>query len=108
MKNLKRWIALLLLTALFFTSCSTAGGGSALSVVLAENENITILSENPVTVASGEDAVFQIEVAPGFSIRESSAYTYADGYITVKNVQFPTTVIVGTDFDVEVWLNADP
>ena len=109
MNRWKQWLAWLIFTALFLSSCNTSdGGGLKLPVVLIENENITILSENPVAVTSGGDAVFQVEVTPGFTVRESESYTYTDGYITVKNVLYPTSVTVGLDFNFESWINADP
>ena len=62
-------------------------------VMLEENENITILGENPVSVPVGGDARIAVELPEGFKIDAvSHGAEYEDGVVTLSGVQFPTTV----------------
>jgi hypothetical protein len=65
-------------------------------------------AQNPVMVAPGEDAVFPVTLDIGFDVRESDAYTYADGLLTVHDVRYPSTVSVNVSFDSTMWAGLSP
>lgn len=76
-------------------------------VMLQENEGITILGENPVSVNVGADASFVVKVSDGYKIDSlSHGAAYENGMVTLTDVKFPTTVEATThelkDFKVVV------
>lgn len=60
-----------------------------------QGSGFEVISENPVKIRSGEDAVFKINISEGYKVSEeqSSAVEYdADsGTVTIRNVKYPTT-----------------
>ena len=66
-------------------------------VMLQENEGITILGENPVTVPVGGDASFAVQIRDGYKIAQlGQGAVYEDGIVTLTGVKFPTTVEITT------------
>lgn len=59
-------------------------------------------------VQPGQSAVFPVKLDLGFEVRESDAYTYADGMLTVHDVRYPSTVKVGVTFDSTMWAGLSP
>ena len=111
MKKWRQWLSGLVLLSLLRPAC-TAGGQEEkpyeIPVLLSAVDGMTVEGDNPVLVATGEDAMFSVKLDIGFSVLESERYSYADGKLTVKNVRYPATVGVGLDFDVSVWSSVDP
>ena len=110
--NRNAQLALLLAFAILFTSCAVSlprdGQQYTVSVMLEAQNGLTVLSQNPMDVAAGEDATFEVSLAAGFTVTESDRYTYADGRLTVHDVRYPITLAVGLDFDVTAWAGMDP
>ena len=78
-------------------SAAMLGGCAAASpytvqVLLTEGEGYTVLSDNPMTVRAGEDAVFSVALDEGWHCADADGGTYADGTFTVEDVYFPATV----------------
>ena len=117
MRQLQKLIAaaLILCTALsYFTSCGApteenpggdhGGAGDSYSelhetvtVGIADGENYTVTSENPVRVQYGNDATVKITFNEGFEFDCASVDAeYSNGTLTLKNIQFPTTVEIFT------------
>ncbi|MBQ8276228.1 MAG: hypothetical protein IJZ02_06360, partial [Clostridia bacterium] len=116
MNRIIRFAALCLALAVILPSCAIAPPAEEITadtytvpILLRANAGMQVTGENPVLVKPGEDAVFAVSLAAGFTVRENSRYRYADGYLTVHNVRYPTTVEVGLDFDTSLWggLNLD-
>lgn len=104
-------LAILLVLAILLSSCAVPlpqGEPYTVPVMLLSQNGLTVLGQNPVKVAVGEDASFDIALAAGFSVAESDSYTYSDGRLTVHDVRYPTTLAVGLDFDVTAWAGMDP
>lgn len=109
MKRLIRPLSLgLLLLAL--TACGETEQSYTLPVLLSLPNGIklTETAQNPVMVEPGGDAVFPVALDIGFDVRESDAYTYADGVLTVHDVRYPATVSVGVSFDSTMWAGLSP
>lgn len=89
------------LLALLLLGCSgEQGEAGTLPVMLVLPDGITLPDgQNPQMVPAGADAVFPVELEAGYSVRESEAYTYADGLLTVHDVRYPVTVTVSLNFD---------
>lgn len=109
MKRLSRLLPIPLLL-LSMTACAAGGteGTYTIPVMLALSDGIAVAGENPVAVKPGEDAVFQVTLDVGYDVRESDAYTYADGTLTVHDVRYPATVQVGLSFDSTLWAGLSP
>ncbi len=92
-----------LLAALTLTSC---GGTESYTVdiLLTESEGYTVLSENPVTVPAGSDAVFQVQLEEGYNfVQADGGGVWADGVLTIPAVHYPATVnMIATDADEKV------
>lgn len=110
---MKRMVQLfgLLLLVLLLSACGggEAGGAYTFPVMLALPEGMTLADtgQNPLQIASGEDAVFPVVLEMGYEVRESEAYTYADGVLTVHDVRYPATVQVALAFDADAWAGLD-
>ena len=64
-----------------------------ISVMLQQTEGMTILGENPVEVAPGEEVSFAVEIHDGYKLDSlGQGAIYENGKITVSNVRFPTTI----------------
>lgn len=63
-----------------------------LSVAIAADDGFEVLSDNPVTVRPGEDAVFRIKIKDRYVYSDATAGSYKDGILTVENVQQGQTV----------------
>ena len=62
-------------------------------VMLQECDGITVLSENPVAVPVGENAVFAVEIREGYTIDTlDRGAVYENGTVILHDVKFPTTV----------------
>lgn len=66
------------------------------SVMLALGEGVTVVGDNPVRVAPGEDAVFEVRVEDGLRLEEfeDEDIEYQNGLLTVPAVRMPRTVAV--------------
>ncbi len=88
----------ILRAVLFAAACLTilAGCSRALrapvTVMVAEGEGYTVTGENPLSVLPGEDAVFPMVLADGYSFVEGGGMRYEDGALTVPRVLYPQTV----------------
>lgn len=110
MKRLIRPLSLgVLLLAL--TACGETASDSYTFPVMLNLPNGMSLAEtgqNPVMIEPGGDAVFPVELGIGFDVRESDAYTYADGLLTFSDIRYPSTVSVGVSFDSSMWAGLSP
>ena len=99
------WICFLtiLCTSVFLTGCLGVASGvvdalkepkpMTVSVMLQEAEGLTVKSENPVQVKAGDNASFEVELAPGYKIDAlTGGAVYENGVITLSEVRFPTTI----------------
>ena len=86
MKRVK-WFAVIavVLVAILaaFLQMSGDPGDMRITVAVAPQEGFRILSDNPVAVVPGEEAVFQIEVQDGYLYSSVSAGGYENGVLTV-------------------------
>ena len=79
-------------------SAAMLGGCAAASpytvqVLLTEGEGYTVLSDNPMTVRAGEDAVFSVALDEGWQFADADGGVWSDeGTFTVEEVYFPATV----------------
>ncbi|MBQ3126105.1 MAG: hypothetical protein IJC15_03455 [Clostridia bacterium] len=109
---MKKIIRSMAIGALLFAlaACSEVEQGYTLPVLLDLPGGISLAetAQNPVMVAPGEDAVFPVTLDIGFDVRESDAYTYADGMLTVHDVRYPSTVSVNVSFDSTMWAGLSP
>jgi len=81
-----------LFSAFGLVSCGRAESYTV-DVLLTEAEGYTVLSENPVTVPAGSDAVFQVQLDEGYTfVQADGGGVWADGVLTVPAVQYPATV----------------
>lgn len=81
-----------MLLCLIFVSCTPGEQppeNTDKKVMVTETEGLTVESQNPVTVKSGADAVFNITIANDYIVRSVSAGTYdrAKGKLTIKDVK---------------------
>lgn len=64
-------------------------------VALADTEGLTVLSDNPIRIRSGEDAVFRVEVQVGYRFVDEDGIILSDnGRLTVQDVLYPSTITV--------------
>ena len=95
------------ITAMALTGCELVydpdveGGDFKLmikvSINVDENSNFRVLSENPVVIEAGTDAVFQVEINDGYKLSclsEQYEYDAETGTVTFKNIRFPKTLDV--------------
>ncbi len=68
-------------------------------VSVSEDCGYEVESENPVRLASGDDAIFKIRICDGFKKTEDQPdniiYNSDDGTLTIKNVRYPTEITFG-------------
>lgn len=62
------------------------------SVMVEAGEGYRVLSENPVTVRAGEDAVFTVEVEDGYTYVSGSGAVLNGNTLVVSRVLYPETV----------------
>jgi hypothetical protein len=63
------------------------------SVMLQESDGMTVKSENPVRIAAGTNATFDVEFASEYKIDTlSDGAVYENGVIILEEVRFPTTI----------------
>lgn len=98
MKRNIKW----LLLALLFLLCGCTGGGDtgAVQIAIVEGEGYTVVN-NGQWVIPGEDAVFRLEVEPGYTVADtdyagSHSVVISDGVLelTLEAVEYPTRVHV--------------
>lgn len=93
-------------TLLLLSGCLRVGGGNSLvRVMLTEGEDYTILSDNPVSVPLGGDAVFSVSLPEGaVCIQTSGGAVYdADaGTLTLSRVCYPQTITMRTAVNPEI------
>lgn len=95
-------VLLILLAALCAVGClwdtePAPGRDMNLVVMLTEGEGYAITSQNPVRVPPGGTASFEVEVDPTYIIDSvSRGAVYADGRITLENVNYPATLKVAS------------
>ncbi|MBE6611893.1 MAG: hypothetical protein E7632_05330 [Ruminococcaceae bacterium] len=82
--------AILLMLAAVITSCGEES--YAVTVMVTTGKGCTVVSENPVTLRAGENAVFDVSFDEGWQFAEATAGSFADGKLTVPAVKFPATV----------------
>ncbi len=64
-----------------------------ITVALADTEGLTVLSENPIRIRSGEDAVFRVEIDSRYTLIPRDGITLSDeGVLTLSDVLYPVTV----------------
>lgn len=67
-----------------------------ISVMLTTGEGYTVTSENPISIKSGEDAVFDIELWDGYKLIQvlpaDSDYSFDGDSITFRGIEYPKTV----------------
>ena len=70
-------------------------------VMVTLGEGFTVISDNPVEVLKGEDAVFDINIAPTHAFVSVSAGEYDQtlGKLTVRNVTKKTTVNFKVEYE---------
>ena len=82
-----------------FCACASSDNSFELSVMMLESDGVKVSGENPVSVAYGEDASFEIEIRKGAELidvladgESISSYTYENGVLTVKNIKAPVSL----------------
>ena len=113
---LKRLVALLLLSAMLIIALASCGFEGVIpsfseeeedrgelysemqemvSISVMENDYFSVTSSNPIRVMRGADASFKLEFKEGYELlRATDGAVYEDGYLTLRNVQYPTTIKV--------------
>ena len=113
---LKRLVALLLLSAMLVIALASCGFEGVIpsfseeeedrgelysemqemvSISVMENSYFSVSSSNPIRVMRGADASFKLEFKEGYDYLSSSdGAVYENGYLTLRNVQYPTTLKV--------------
>lgn len=98
------WLSVVIGLVILLTGCMTADliglpvaevskPPMKISVMLQQAEGMTILGENPIEVAPGEQAAFAVEIHDGYKLNAlGQNATYENGMITVSDVRFPTTI----------------
>jgi hypothetical protein len=85
-------ILLLAFCAFFLASCSSGDNGYV-TVMLTQSEYLNIISENPVRVRIGEDAVFEVELKNGYKFDDlGSGAKYENGRVVLEDVKYPATL----------------
>lgn len=108
MKRLIRTLAVAAL-ALGLASCTPIEEYSVpVMLSLPSGMSMTDGASPMAMVQPGQSAVFPVTLDLGFEVRESDAYTYADGMLTVHDVRYPSTVQVGASFDSTLWAGLSP
>jgi len=108
----KIWLSLLLVLSavLMLTGCAVLGDllpdkdppavtkpPMTVNVMLEENENVSILGDNPVSVPVGGNVSFPVKLRDGYKIEElGQGAVYQNGSVTLMGVRFPTTVKLKT------------
>jgi len=95
-----RFIRRILLAALpllvsALASCDVQPADAAVRVMLAEDGSFTVLSENPVFVEPGGEAVFEVALPKGHvCLSRTPGTEYSTEYATLRlsDVRYPTTV----------------
>ena len=79
MNRIIRFAALCLALAVILPSCAVVPPAEGITadtytvpILLRANAGMQVLGENPVLVKPGEDAVFAVSLAAGFTVRENS------------------------------------
>ncbi len=98
----------LLLLAVVIGGCGK-GENYTVQVLLAEGEGYTILSENPMTVQAGDDAVFSVALEEGWHFASSDGGSvWSDGTLTLADVYYPATIhMTASDSDKKILLLVD-
>ncbi len=99
---MKRTLKLILLVLAFAAMLLTAAGcGKVLdvevSVMIADGEGFSVVSENPVSVKAGQPASFSVVLDPGYDVKSlSDGAVYENGKVTIPRVLYPATVTLET------------
>jgi len=95
-------LVLCLFSVVLFCSCSilSKGDGSwipSVPVMLEEADGVKIVSQNPVMIPLGSDAVFDIILEDAAVVDSvSNGAVIEDGKLTLKNVFYPVTIKLAT------------
>ena len=81
------WIAVVMLLTLLVALPQFLPNDGTVSVAVVPQDGIKVLSENPLRVKKGETAVFQVEIQDGYEFGAVDTGSYADGVLTVTDVQ---------------------
>ena len=93
MRNKWLGFVLIFLTMLIFSGCEIENREITIPVMIADVDGIKVLSENPVSIPIGEDAVFSVELEEGVIIDNlPEGIVYENGKITITDVFFPKTL----------------
>lgn len=89
--------------SLFMSSCtikesSYVNNNDLVTIAVEESPNYVINSENPLNVARGEDAIFNITFNGDYDFKSSSdgSYDFKSGILTISGVQYSKTIYVNT------------
>ncbi len=86
-------IFIVMLAVLGLILLGQRGSGEAVYTVgIAAQEGFRVVSQNPVAVKQGEDAVFHVQIDENYVFSDSSLGSYSGGVLTVKNVQQGSTI----------------
>ena len=92
---------LCILASSLFVLCACAAPQKSfeLSVMMTESDGVTVKSENPIKVAYGKSASFEIEIEKGLELidvlcdgKSTDDYTFEDGKLTLKQIKAPVSV----------------
>lgn len=88
MKSLFRLLIIAAVALAALVSCGSGGNNETYSVALFPSEGVTVTSENPVSVKSGGQAVFDIVLGGTVAFRgaDAGSYDQKSGKFTVENV----------------------
>lgn len=76
-----------------------------IQISVEESQFFEVKTDNPLEVEFGDDAVFEIVFLDDYKFVSASNGIYSDGYLTVKNVQYPETIKIECEKMITVYLN---
>ena len=91
---------ILLIASMLMCSCSLEttyfNNNDSILVAVEESSEYVVNSLNPCEVRRGSDVDFKINFNDGFAFKSATNGYYEDGYLKVKNVQYPQTIHIDT------------
>lgn len=90
----------LLVKNVLYSQTITINTVELLSVTLLNdgNSHFSVLSNNPVKIKKGQNAVFDVELDDGFKFEQSDNYVFEEGKLIFKNIQETCSVFANTIF----------
>ncbi len=100
MRRLKRgkWMIAIVCLVLLYSGCSLWNFSKnddkqKICVMIADVEGAEIVSENPIYINPGEEARFQVNIAPEYRLEQlSDNAVYEENTVKIAEVRYPTTI----------------